>query len=156
MSQAIQEIFENRIEYVLSYYEGTDNPDGTVQIRVYDVETGEVVDVINAHCTLASIHDAIVYAEDYYSFKPLSDTLRDYEVIHAELSKQYADAKDRVEAERLHYQQEEKRKQAKQLLSILEGQAFADFYKGAFEAYICGDEDAMNREEVLKEIERFL
>ena len=43
---------------------------------------------------------------------------------------------------------------AEQILDMLMSQTFADFYKGDLDSFITGEEDAMTREEIIKEINK--
>jgi hypothetical protein len=43
---------------------------------------------------------------------------------------------------------------AEQILEMLMTQTFADFYKGDLDSFITGEEDAMTKEEIIKEIRK--
>ena len=45
---------------------------------------------------------------------------------------------------------------AKLLLSILMSQDFEDWYSSDLEAFICGEEDAKSKEQILLDLENFI
>ena len=45
---------------------------------------------------------------------------------------------------------------AEQILDMLMTQTFADFYKGDLDSFITGEEDAMSKEEIIREIQEMM
>jgi len=141
-----------QFNYHLDTCERTGNPSGNVTVIV-QTDNGQILDASLVKCTLEDLrtHCTAIY-EGLGDVKVIANehgSLFDYEFIHSEMQQELDAANERLEAERLHYELEQKRKTAKKVLDVLSTQEFDDFYTGVFNDYIEGGDITMSEEGII-------